>query len=295
MSLWIIILSYLIAHFFGRTWRRQRRLVIRFLTDRGHALLKLAGIGKWRLNSVLVMLMVLSLVVLAQLLFRSGSTAAWFIFSTVVLVFSLGSRDLDSDVKDYLDAETDEERDRRAERLACDYRHPVGRHDHESVIKGIFYQSLVRWFGVIFWFLVFGAAGAIGFRLIHSQVSDPVNRRLLNGPQLALAKSVIGWIDLLPAALASLALALVGDFERVITSWREHFVSQHKSLLTWDYAFYPCVGFAMVVAGDEVEEAFDHDYEGKLEQVNAAMSLVWRCVACWLTVIALMILFNWLN
>lgn len=295
MSLWIIILAYLIAHYFGQMWRKQRHQLVRSVMGSLHQMFKRAGFGSWRLNCLLAALIGAVVVLVLQLWLKSSSTVAWFTFSTLIMVFSLGSRDLDRDVRAYLNAETDEERNQKAERLAFDYRHPVAGHSHEAVIKGIFYQSLCRWFGVIFWFLVFGAAGAIGFRLMHSQVSDPHQRALFNGGQISVAKRVISWIDLIPAALATLALAIVGDFERVIQAWKQHFVSQNKSILTWDYAFYPTIAWQMVMAGDEVEDAFEHDYEGKLEQVNAAMSMVWRCLGCWLIIIALMILLNWLN
>lgn len=295
MSLWILILAYLIVHALGRHWQESGR------TLNGRSLLACMNLldtlrmGQSVLLPVAAPLLMVTPLALLQWWLGDHSDLLWFGLSLLVVVWCLGPNDLDNDVKAWLEAESGDEQDRLAERLACDYRHPLGRHDEHALIRGIFYQSLVRWFGIMFWFLILGASGALLFRLVHVQLSDARVRSRLNGPQRSVCKHLVGWLDLLPAALATLATAVVGDFERVTRLWRQHFVSQHKSLLTWDYAFYPNVGLQTVLGDDDVETAFEHDYQGRREQVNEAMTLVWRTVACWITVIALLILVDWLN
>ncbi len=295
MSLWILILAYLIVHALGRYWQEPGRTLNGSGLLLSMNLLQRLRMGQGFLLPSLAPLLIVIPLALLQWWLDGHSELLWFLLSLLVVTWSLGPNDLDNDVKAWLQAEAGEEQDRLAERLACDYRHSSGRHNEYALIRGIFYQSLVRWFGVMFWFLALGASGALLFRLVHAQLSDSRVRARLNGRQRAVCKHLVGWLDLLPAALATLATAIVGDFERVTRLWRQHFVSQHKSLLTWDYAFYPNVGLQTVLGDDDVETAFEHDYEGRREQVNKAMTLVWRTVACWITVIALLILVDWLS
>jgi len=99
----------------------------------------------------------------------------------------------------------------------------------------------------------------------------------------------------LPAALTTFALAIVGDFDTVIRTWKHHFVTNQHSAFSWDYEYLPEVGFRTVMRGDEFEDAFSHDYDGGQAKVSLAMSLVYRTLVCWLTVIAMMIIANWVN
>lgn len=215
---------------------------------------------------------------------------AAFVFATACLILAWGSRDLDDDVKAYLDAGDDAERAAAAEQLAFSYRQPEPAAGNHEVVEGVFYQGLVRWFGTIFWFVVLGAGGAVAFRLAHAMLCERSNRELLEPRQIGSAKRIVAVADWLPAVLATLGLAVVGDFDRVVRAWRTHFRIERRPWLSWDCEFLPRVGRLTVAEGQTLDDAFEHDYSGRLGQVNAAMSLVWRILVFWLTVIAVLTL-----
>ena len=84
-----------------------------------------------------------------------GSTGS-FLLALVVLIYSFGPRDLDTDVAEIVEAEDDEQRGTAMERVL---RRPVPEGTDEAraaAVESVFREALRRWFGVIFWFAVLG-------------------------------------------------------------------------------------------------------------------------------------------
>jgi membrane protein required for beta-lactamase induction len=148
-------------------------------------------------------------------------------FAALVLLLSFGPRDLNDEVDDYvaaLERGDREEAARRAkELLEAD---AVGRDSalREAVEEAVFVQANNRVFGVIFWFMLLGPAGAWLFR-----VSDLMRRRAAFeaarsgaevpsfGGALAVLHGLLAWV---PARLAAGAYALAGSFEDAVGNWR---------------------------------------------------------------------------
>jgi membrane protein required for beta-lactamase induction len=96
----------------------------------------------------------------------------------------------------------------------------------EAVEEAIFVQANNRVFGVIFWFMLLGPAGAWLFR-----ASDLLRRRAVFqavrggrstapgsfGGALGLVHGLLAW---LPARLAAATYALAGGFEDAVGNWR---------------------------------------------------------------------------
>jgi AmpE protein len=152
-----------------------------------------------------------------------------FAFAVFVLLFALGPRDLKDEVDDYADALERHDRDealRRGKELLESSPIPHGLGAREAVEDAIFIQANNRIFGVIFWFMVLGAAGAWAYR-----VSDMLRRRSAFeaarqglkrerrdlGSVLVFLHGLLAWV---PARLTALAYALAGSFEDAVGNWR---------------------------------------------------------------------------
>lgn len=280
MSIVIIGLVLVIIHIFSGFWPRFRvglyRRYFQFALGQRASTLRL-------LAALLVPL--LTVAALQIYLLGLGPTWPWFLFSLFMVLITWGSRDLDQDISAYLHADSESERRRAAEVLIATYRRPMEGEGTDSVVRGVFYQALVRWFGTLFWFLVLGATGALAFRLPHVLLSEAANRRLLSGRQLAVMKRVAGLVDLVPAILATFSLAVVGHFDAVIEAWRNW--HRDRQPLHWDYEILPNVGQAVVTSPDHGDASFEGSYQN---EVQAARSLVWRALIAWLSVVALLVL-----
>jgi len=71
---------------------------------------------------------------------------------------------------------------------------------HQVVQRVLLYQAYQRWFPVLFYFLVFGPLGALGYRLCQFAVA---------GRQDALVITVLDWV---PARLLAATFTLTGNF-----------------------------------------------------------------------------------
>lgn len=148
-------------------------------------------------------------------------------FAALVLLLSFGPRDLNDEVDDYvaaLERGDREEAGRRAKELLEADAAGRGSVLREAVEEAIFVQANNRIFGVIFWFMLLGPAGAWLFR-----VSDLMRRRAAFeaarsgaevqsfGGALAILHGLLAWI---PARLAAGTYALAGSFEDAVGNWR---------------------------------------------------------------------------
>src|SRR5690606_27631123 len=87
-----------------------------------------------------------------------------FFLALLALLYTWGPRDLDLDVEAVIEARGNEARCEAARALFPTGGEPVC--EGPSLVEAVFRCALWRWFGVLFWFLVAGAVGAIGYRLV---------------------------------------------------------------------------------------------------------------------------------
>ncbi len=280
MTLLIILLALMIGWLAGRQLRDLKHLLIhtwfaRLMGRSGHPLRPV----------VLTLLPGLAVAVLHLYLLQLGQLFTGALISLAALVFAWGSRDLDADVQHYLEADDPKERRDAACMLLMNYREAASVSDDEKaevLVEGVFYQALARWFGALFWFLIAGPGGAVMFRFLHALLAEERNVALLSEQQVRSGQRWLSIVDWPAALLASLGLAMVGDFDRVVSGSRQ--LVAETGWQTFARDVWPKTGAMIVrVAPDD---AFDHDFSGAPGRVNIAMNLVWRVLVCWLTVAA---------
>ena len=213
--------------------------------------------------------------------------------AVLVLLMSFGPRDLRDEVDDYVDAldrGDREEARRRAKELLEGDAASRGAGLREAVEEAIFVQANNRIFGVIFWFMLLGPAGAWLFR-----VSDLMRRRAAfesarrggatepgrDAP--ALVHGLLAWI---PARLAAFSYALAGGFEDAIGNWRIAVDRASRGLLDRTEDLLARVGKGSLqpslagVAPDRLDAA----------TARGAWRIVARSAWIWVAVIALLVL-----
>ncbi|WP_411833151.1 hypothetical protein [Pseudoxanthomonas mexicana] len=215
------------------------------------------------------------------------------LFGIAALVYAWGPRDLDVDVEAIIDAH-----DPQARQQAIAALWPEGgvpRADGPALVEAVFHGALRRWFGVLFWFLLLGQAGALLYRLAVLSCEGGFSRwlppRTLEGA-LRL-RDALEW----PVAqLMTGSMALVGNFDTVFAAWRA------AGGATWrlSIAFLGQAARASVRCELE-EEAEDYVSAGlvpvmrSLPELRDAMSLVWRILLLWLAVLALFVIAGWVS
>jgi membrane protein required for beta-lactamase induction len=217
-----------------------------------------------------------------------------FTFAVVVLLLSFGPRDLREEVDDYVAALERGDRDeagRRANELLEGDAASRGAGRREAIEEAIFVQANNRIFGVIFWFMVLGPAGAWAFRssdLMRRRAAFEAARRgeakMPSGQGApALLHGLLAWI---PARLAAGAYALAGSFEDAVGSWRIAVDRAAEGLLDRTEDLLARVGKASLQPGLAGLEAASLD----VATASGAWRIVARAAWIWLAVVALLVL-----
>lgn len=203
-----------------------------------------------------------------------------------VLFMTLGPRDLNLDLRDWLRATDNAERDAAAQALNA----PAGTRAI-GLIEPVFGEALKRWFGPLFWFIAFGPAGALLYRLTALLAEDERLGERLSPDQRESAGIFLLALGWLPAHLMSLALALASDFDAVSRAWREHHQRHGQGLFHLDLDFLAATARACIDA-DDIEEGIDSDLETapQDEPLKQAHGLIQRVLVVWFVAMAVLVL-----
>ena len=244
--------------------------------------------SRWGL--ALALAVPLLLVLLLQLALRNdlfGLPA--FVFALLMLFYAWGPRDLDHDVDAVVEAPDAQARRTAALRLFPERSEPSL--EAGALVEAVFRCALWRWFGVLFWFIVAGAVGALGYRLISLCAQGEARRSLPEG-QRGVARTTLAVLNWPVAQLMTFGLALAADFDKVFSAWRD----AHAGGVTLDLGFLGAGARASVASELAEEDAYAVDGPAQapdLLELRDAMSLVWRILLLWLGVLALFVLAGW--
>ncbi len=255
---------------------------------------KLAGSGLMKELQVAVAVLIPALLVYWLLDFVQGWALGLvpLAISVVVLLYSFGRGDFEALVEQY--REHCREGDFEGAFLfaqqqlepGCSEECPSGaEHLHRWVKERICYLGFERWFGVMFYFLLFGAAGALAYRLLllYRQDSEaPETRGMIDRAQY--------WVDWIPSRLLVFTFALTGDWvgsrEQLSASLADTESSTGEALVD---AAHASLGLKTTVfsseSGDVQAVAEVSDWE-----IGEIQGLLSRSAVAWVVVLALLVL-----
>ena len=155
-------------------------------------------------------------------------------------------------------------------------------------------------FGVLAWFVVFGAAGAIFYRVAAllrdrwGSRGDTEEDRFGRFSREAFA--VVDWV---PARLTALSFAVAGDFEDALYCWRtqaDTWRERSEGIVLAAGAGAIGVRLGSVLGSSaplEVRPELGTGEEADAELMTSAVGLVWRALVLWLFVVLLFTVASW--
>lgn len=167
-------------------------------------------------------------------------------------------------------------------------------------IEQLFSCAHRQFFGVAFWFVLLGPAGAVLYRLAHVLYQKWGILDVQDFGRFGLfAADVFQWLDWIPARLLALSFAIVGNFEDAIYCWREQAGQwsqrlQGMVLAAGAGALGVRLGEPLTYEGRvEIRPELGVGTPAQPEHVDSATGLVWRAVVLWLAVLFLWTLARW--
>jgi adenosylcobinamide-phosphate synthase len=163
-------------------------------------------------------------------------------------------------------------------------------------IEQVFSHSHRQMFGVLFWFVLLGPAGAVLFRL-----SSILSRRWAESSTAfsQVAASAFHLINWLPARLTGLTYAVAGNFEDAMYCWRTQphawpETEESIVLAAGAGAMGVKLGQPLNVGGQWVSRAeIGLGEEPEPDQIDSTISMVWRGLVVWLVIGLLVMVAGW--
>lgn len=293
MSLFAALAALVWSHFFPHHTPTPERLVQQWHTwllehfNAGHSR---QGVLAWGAG---VLLPALSLAFLASLLSDTQIALGWA-FEVLILYFCLGFRAASFHAASVARAllEGDVSRAHAALRSwrpgcpHCSDASGISRITVEESLKA----SLSTLLGVLFWYFLFGVAGAVAYRLAY------LCRDLWHGAaefdRFALSASHV--LDWLPVRAVAFSFAIVGNFQDALESWRGQAhawgdENQGILLASGAGALGVQLGGDIAVSGGELlRPTVGMEEPAGPDGIERVIALVWRAAMLWMVVVGLL-------
>jgi AmpE protein len=288
MTIIAILLAFGLCHFIRELGKlRNSQWLTAWVTFANDAFERLPGWAGALGFLVIPAVPLILLVLINRALMSAMGVTGSFLLALVVLIYTFGPRDLDTDVADIL--ESDDEAERR-EALETLLGQPAPEDEDQCrarAVESVFREALRRWFGVIFWFAVLGIVGAFLYRLVDWLVAGD---RPLSEEQKGLFRRLQQIMDWPAAQLMTLSLAIATDFDSVFSAWKKYHDEQGHGLFEGDNGFLLASARSIVLTGHAARDGYADQLEGPMLGLQQAMDLTWRLLGVWLTVLALLLL-----
>ncbi|MDR2013751.1 MAG: beta-lactamase induction protein [Rhodanobacter sp.] len=213
-----------------------------------------------------------------------------FAFAVIVLFYAWGPRDLDADVDAVLKAPDSDRRYTAAQALRPDPATAALAVESAPLVEAVFLSALSRWFGVLFWFVLLGPAGALTYRIVHWLARHPTFAADIDTAPRATLEHSASILDWAPAHLIALTLALVSQFDSVISTWRAYHTAHGRGYFTLDLGFLGALARAGVDADIVAGDGYAPDVSQPMAELAGARRVLRRILVVWLVVIALLAL-----
>ena len=205
----------------------------------------------------------------------------YLIFGVLVFAYCLGPACLSSDIEFYLDSRRlgDEDEALHYAGLLTERAASTSPDQQTSdVTRAILHIANERIFAVIFWFVIFGPAGAMLYRLTTNLSKQEGIGDSLSAVAL-LFQALLTWV---PARMLAIGYALTGHFDGALQAYRTRPYESDLALDNYD-----------VLVNTGMGALRDQEASDELSSIISARNLVMRSILIWIAVLALLTLGGW--
>jgi adenosylcobinamide-phosphate synthase len=306
MSLFSLIAALLLEHFHPLQQRlslyQQFGYYAEFLERHFNAGEHRHGTLAWLLAAVPL---VAGVAAISAALYHINPLLAW-LWNAAVLYATLGFKYFSNIVEHISEALRTQDFEQARDYLGRWKEQPAAGLEPNEIARLTIEQSLLwahrQIFSVLFWFVLLGPAGAVLYRLasvLNYKWGDLDQTETADFGKFAAR--IFGWIDWLPVRLSAVTYAVVGDFEDAMYCWR----TQAMAWANYSHGIVLAAGAGAlgVRLGESLHQGGNLEFRPELgmgdeadaDYVQSAVSLIWRSLLLWLTVVLLMQLGRWVG
>ena len=150
----------------------------------------------------------------------------------------------------------------------------------ESISKSLFFNSTRNIFNILFWFLLLGAGGALGYRILDTFAYTSSIK--IDQKSRIDIKKILGIIEFIPIRLSIYAFAVVGNFENALQSLKTTTTS--TDIYQSNVELITNVGEASSRLPHTGEE--ENVWNNKISYIQ---TLIARALLAWLSIILLLV------
>jgi len=213
-----------------------------------------------------------------------------FLFGVAVLIFTIGPRELEEDVRNIntaLENNDFEGANFYASHLANRTISEPPMQLAQTVKEEILLQANIRMLGVFFWFILLGPVGAVLFRLSCLLKENQLNKTDEFADASRDLYKIVNWI---PARICVLSYAVAGNFVDTMSYW-----NGLSDLWLRDSEEFIVVSGIGALRYEQRSDRDDNEGdESDILAIQHALSLVKRAVIVWVVLLGLLTVTGWL-
>lgn len=281
---------------------RAYRAYARFIDRTFNAGTYQQGVLAW----LCIVVPIVGAVLLLSVLLHRFSAVGLLLFDVLILYLTMGFRQFSHAYSDTLNALRTGDLGRARVNLVSWTGRPTEQLEATEIARISIERGLSsahrHVFGVIAWFAVFGASGAVLFRL-GAMLRDHWGARDANEETRfgAFSRTAFDVCDWVPARITAVSFAVVGDFEDALYCWRTQAdawpdASEGVVLASGAGALGVRLGASLANTDPiELRSELGMGDEADAELMTSAVGLVWRALVLWLFVLLLVSAASWLG
>jgi len=230
---------------------------------------------------------------------------AGIIIGVFVLAYCLRYRPMDQAIdglviEDGSDKDTLDANEMAAMQEILGQKEPPTQHRYSILTEAVLVQANERLFSVLFWFLIFGPAGALAYRIcwyLNEYPLDPGPVESGDDDIDAASYRLFGILSWVPARISAAGYALAGHFEDALNGWSEQRVGSQYDFCKSNNAVLGKAGMGALHISryESIVESEDEPVDKMVnaDAVRAARALVLKTLLLGCTIIALVTLTGW--
>lgn len=212
-----------------------------------------------------------------------------FLFSLLVLVYSIGPKNFLHTASQFVDAgehEDEHSLESYAEELLGTESSEIDANTYQNISAKLINSTNEGLLSIFFWFILLGPMGALMCRIVNilycrtqENSGDEENRFTELDNSTRMLYAILLW---LPAQLTILTFAITGSFIDCLREW--------KSRLSKDYLNPQETETTLFRAGLNALQINPDEHQYDLSTTREVLALCWRSIIVWVTALALLTL-----